>query len=237
MRVMRLRRAQALDQVAGLIVQAGRARQARGGVHRLRVAIDGIDAAGKTSLADELAALVEAGGRPVIRASLDGFHQPRAKRYRQGRDSPEGYYQDSYDYPALVEALLQPLGPGGNGRYRRAVFDFQKDIPLREPACLAPPHAVLLLDGIFLLRPELNGYWDLRIFVTVDFEAALQRALRRDLALFGSEEAVKARYLRRYWPAQRHYLDSVRPERLAEVVIRNNDLAHPGLEIRGRVGS
>jgi uridine kinase len=35
---------------------------------RIRVAIDGVDGAGKTTLADALAPLVIANGRPVIRA-------------------------------------------------------------------------------------------------------------------------------------------------------------------------
>jgi uridine kinase len=38
-----------------------------------RVAIDGVDGAGKTHLADELALLLGAAGRPTIRASVDGF--------------------------------------------------------------------------------------------------------------------------------------------------------------------
>jgi len=63
--------------------------------HPLRIALDGIDAAGKTTLADELAPRVEAQGRPVIQASLDGFHRPRVQRYRHGAHSPVSYYQDS----------------------------------------------------------------------------------------------------------------------------------------------
>ena len=69
--------------------------------HPLRVAIDGVDAAGKTTLADELAEPVRALGRPVIRASVDDFHNPRAVRYRMGDDSPEGYFQDSFDLATI----------------------------------------------------------------------------------------------------------------------------------------
>src|SRR5262245_13604907 len=96
----------------------------------VRVAIDGVDAAGKTTLADELAELLVEHGRPVIRASIDGFHRPRADRYRQGANSPEGYYADSFDYDALRSALLQPLGPQGSRRFRRAVFDYRTDTPI-----------------------------------------------------------------------------------------------------------
>jgi uridine kinase len=55
-------------------------------------------------------------GVPVIRASVDGFHHPREIRYRLGRDSPEGFYRDSYDLDALQRELLDPLSPGGSRR-------------------------------------------------------------------------------------------------------------------------
>jgi uridine kinase len=88
-----------------------------------RVAVDGIDAAGKTTLAEELGAVLREQGRVVIRASVDSFHRLRAERYRRGPTSAEGYYLDSFDYPALRDALLLPLGSSGSRRYRRAVFD------------------------------------------------------------------------------------------------------------------
>jgi uridine kinase len=44
--------------------------------HPTRVAIDGIPAAGKTTLADELAVVLRAQGREVIRATIE--HVPQA---------------------------------------------------------------------------------------------------------------------------------------------------------------
>lgn len=80
--------------------------------HPVRVAIDGVDAAGKTTLADELVASIETLGRPVIRASIDGFHNPAEIRYRRGRGSPEGYFRDSFNRAGLVEVLLAPPRAG-----------------------------------------------------------------------------------------------------------------------------
>lgn len=68
----------------------------------LRVAVDGADGAGKSTFADELWRMLRADGIRVIRASVDGFHNPEVVRYRRGRYSPEGFYYDSYDYEALV---------------------------------------------------------------------------------------------------------------------------------------
>ena len=65
------------------------------------VAVDGVDGAGKSTFADELARVLRGSARTVIRASVDSFHHPRAIRYRQGRDSPQGFFEDSYDYASL----------------------------------------------------------------------------------------------------------------------------------------
>jgi uridine kinase len=88
--------------------------------HVVRVAIDGVDAAGKTTLADEHRPLLEARGRPVVRATIDGFHWPRAERYRRGPTSPEGYYRDSFDYDALRRELLLAVGPAAAPRRGRS---------------------------------------------------------------------------------------------------------------------
>jgi uridine kinase len=119
------------------------------------VAVDGADAAGKTTLADEPALGLQACGRTVIRASIDGFHRPREERYRRGEDSPEGYYEDSFDYAKLRLVLLDPLGPGGDRAFRSAVFDFAADTPQREAVATASDDDVLVFDGVFLLRPAV----------------------------------------------------------------------------------
>lgn len=53
---------------------------------------DGVDGAGKTTFADELAAVLRAAGRTVLRASVDGFHGPQAHRHRRGRHAWEGFW-------------------------------------------------------------------------------------------------------------------------------------------------
>jgi Adenosine deaminase len=105
--------------------------------HPLRVAVDGPPAAGKTTLADELALLLRTRGREVIRASTEGFHLPRARRYRGGEFSPEANYHDAFDYDALRRVLLDPLGPDGDRRYQHAVYDVDTDTALSRPATTA----------------------------------------------------------------------------------------------------
>ncbi len=195
--------------------------------HPLRVAVHGVDAAGKTTLADELVAPMAARGRPAIRASIDGFHRARVERHRRGAESPEGYFLDSFDHDAIHANLLGPLGPGGTRRHRTAAFDHRTDRAVHRPELLAPQRAVLIFDGVFLMRPELADGWDFRIFLAVDFEITLARAIERDRALFGGASATELRYRRRYIPGQRIYLRALRPLELADVVIDNSDPSRP----------
>jgi uridine kinase len=195
--------------------------------HPVRVAIDGPDAAGKTSLADELARLMRAAGTEVIRASVDRFHRPRAQRYARGRESPEGYYRDSFNYEELLASLLVPLGPGGSRVYRAACFDLDNDEPLTPDMATAADDAVLLVDGVFLQRSELRAAWDVTVFVTADFEELVRRARQRDARMFGSPAAAESRYRTRYIPGQQLYLAEARPEDTADIVVRNDQPAVP----------
>ena len=200
------------------------------------IQLTGLPGAGKTTLADDLAEYILAAGSPVVRSSIDHFHHPRAFRYRRGADSPEGYYQDSFDLPALRRVLLDPLAPGGSRVIQTALFDFRSDSPISPEnvqvgdesiGYQAEANVILIFDGVFLLRPELEGVWDFTIFLQIDFQTILARAMQRDVSLLGSPAAVRLRYLNRYLPAQQMYLSRSRPDLRANVVIDNNNPIDP----------
>lgn len=191
----------------------------------LRVGVDGVDGAGETRFADELADALRARGRRVHRATVDAFHHPRATRYRRGRDSPEGFYLDSFDHATLRRVLLDPLAPGGSGRFRAAAFDHRADRPVDAPEQEARPGDVLLLDGIFLHRPELRDAWDSSVFLDVAFPVSVARMAQRD----GTPPDPDAPANRRYVEGQRLYLAACDPRARATVVVDNNDLASPRL--------
>jgi uridine kinase len=214
------------DRRRDLVWELARAINAVQAAGIVRVGVDGVDGAGKTTLGDELAAAVRDLGRPVIRASVDSFHNPRAIRYRQGRDSPDGFFLDSYDYALLRRVLLDPLSRGGSGRYRAVAFDYVKDLPMRTPERAAAPNAVLIFDGIFLHRPELTGYWDYSIFLRVGFDTSIPRCAQARPELSPDPRAESNR---RYVDGQRIYLRTCEPEKLATIVIDNEDLDAPSI--------
>ena len=210
----------------------GRLAEAIGSVttgHPTRVAVDGAPAAGKTTLADELAAALRARGRDVIRASIDDLLFPRAQRYPRGEYSAEGCYFDTHDYDALKRVLLDALGPGGDRRFRPAVYDHTADAVLSPPVMTAPVDAVLLFDGVFLLRPELIDRWDLRIFVSTALEKTVHRAVIRERRV-SSRTDVERRWRERYIPAQQLYFARVRPTRHADIVVHNDEPSMPAWE-------
>jgi uridine kinase len=139
----------------------------------LRVAIDGRCGSGKTTLADELASsagLREVGCK-ILRPSVDGFRHTREHRYRQGEYSARGYYEDAFDYQAIIECLLGPLSEDKFPvACRQVAHDWRTNMPQDDPAVSVGANAILLFDGVFVLRRELNPYWDLRILVDVDPE-------------------------------------------------------------------
>ncbi|MFD5825127.1 uridine kinase [Lentzea sp. NPDC060358] len=199
--------------------------------HPLRVAVDGITASGKTTMARELTSAIAGRGRPATHLSMDGFHHPRAVRHRQGRDSADGYYADAYDFASFRRLVLDPLGPGGSRLYRRRIIDLRADAPVDEPPALAPDDLVLVVDGSFLQR-ELE--WDEVVFVDTPFEVARDRGTRRDAELLGGPERAGRAFDLRYHAASRRYLDEVGPAARASVVVDNADVANPVLR---RLGS
>jgi uridine kinase len=187
-----------------------------------RVAIDGVDGAGKTRLADELAELI-GGRRPIVRASVDGFHRPRAARHARGRASPEGFYLDSYDYAVLFSVLLDPFAAAEP--VCTAVWDHVADAPVPRRWQRVDANAILLFDGLFLHRPELRDAWAASIFCRVTPAVSCARMAERD----GTPADPTDPANRRYVEGQGLYLAACDPEAHATYVIDNNDLAAPYL--------
>jgi len=136
----------------------------RGG-GRLRVAVDGLTAAGKTSFGHELAEAVSGTGRPVLRASLDDFKRPWAERHRYDRESGVGYYRNAFDYDALSRLLLEPFAAAGSGGCALCSIDPLTQVDHSTVLAPVEANAVLVVDGVFALRHELDHHWDYRIWL------------------------------------------------------------------------
>ncbi|WP_270343275.1 hypothetical protein [Bacillus mobilis] len=191
--------------------------------HPTRVGVSGITASGKTTFANELAEEIKERGVRVIRASIDDFHNPRAIRYAQGKESARGYYEDAHNYIAFKERLLKPLGPTGNLLYETISHNLITDMPVHNEPLLAQSNMVLIVDGTFLLKKDVVHLFDYKIFVDTDFEIARKRGVKRETEAFGSYEKAEKIFLNRYHAACKMYIDEHNPKICADVVFRNSD--------------
>jgi len=193
------------------------------GKGRAIVAVDGLDGAGKRVFADALAAHLGIGHRAVFRASIDDFHWPRVRRYARGRDSAEGFYRDSYDYETFKRMLTEPFRTGWIGSFNLRAFDLKRDIAFEPVWSSGPKDAILIVDGIFLNRPELRGIWNFSIWLEVDPDVAAARVAARDAQDYEHDMPNPERYT----GGQQLYLDEAKPRDHATAIIDNNDFEHP----------
>jgi uridine kinase len=195
---------------------------------RLRIAVDGLTCAGKTSFGHELAPALRDLGRPTARASMDDFKNPwrEARELGYDRVSGEGYYRNAYDFRSARDLLLAPAAPGGSGVLVLCAHDPLTGEDHRDTTITASADAVLIVDSVFAFRPEYNGFWDYRIWLEVDAGLALRRGIARDTAMEGAQQAEQV-HRDRYHAAEKIYLAEVGPKLLADLIIDNSDFARP----------
>lgn len=181
---------------------------------RTFLAVDGLDGAGQSAFADALAERLGRGGHAVFRASIDRFHRPRAERYARGEDSAEGYYSDSFDYELFRRVLSEPFRLAGSTGFVTGAFDVERDLPLELEWQTGPQDATLVVDGVFLNRPELRGLWNYSIWLESP-SATLPRRAR---------EAG----------GQKLYLAEANPRERASAIV---DYSNPDLPVRVFVDS
>ena len=189
------------------------------------VGIDGRTAAGKTTVGHELAVLLAERGRVVLRASLDDFKRPWAESHRYDRHSGEGYYRNAYDTDAIRELLLLPAR-SGDGQVTLCSIDPRTQLDHSADRTPVPEDAVLIVDGVFALRPELVDLWDLRIWIDIGADLSIERGIRRD----GVDHAAIHRG--RYAVAEQIYIAAVGPAAAADLVLDNTHWLSPVLHQR-----
>jgi uridine kinase len=215
-------RSSVLDEVASRVCAIGS--------DRLRVVVDGLTGAGKTTFADELATAIRARGRSTLRASLDDFKHPwrHAREHGYDRVTGEGYYRNPHDFASARTLLLAPAAPSGSGKVVLCAYDPLTGVDHRAVTVDAPVDSVLVVDGVFGMRPEHDDYWDVRIWLHAEPDVALARGIRRDTELEGYEEAIRL-HTTRFAVGEQLYVGEVGPAAKANIVINNSDFDDPSI--------
>jgi uridine kinase len=141
-------------------------------------------------------------------------------------------YEDSFDYERLLVELLRPLGESGSRLYRAEIYDRRTDLLVDSEQMEGSADAILLFDGVFLLRPS----WSTRGISASSSPSppkrssaarasATPRCTDHLMMLSGGSAPGNL-------PSQRHYCGTVRPAELADVVLENDDPSQPGVLVR-----
>ena len=171
--------------------------------------MDGLDGSGKSRFAASLAAALSADGRPASLLHVDDFRRPTDFRGSRPEAESALYYERYFDFAAVGDALSAWARGAADG-------------------------AVLILEGVMLLRAALPSGTPL-IVLEVSAAEARRRILARDQAKGRTPEEIAGRIDRRYFPAQARYRAACDPLGRADLVIDNEDWAHPRVVRRSDV--
>ena len=166
---------------------------------RIVLTIDGRCGAGKSTLADRLAA--QWNGR-VIRAD-DFFLRPE-QRTPERLAEPGG----NLDRERMKEEVIDHLR---DGALQYTPFDCQV-MALGEPLSL-PAAEVTIVEGAYSLHPYFGPYYDLSVFVTADQETRLARIGARKG--HNNVENFRTRWI----PMEERYLAAFGIEERADLII------------------
>lgn len=170
------------------------------------VAIDGGSGSGKTTVVHELRRHLP----DTVTVHCDDFFAAGVAISEWQRMSVPERAARCIDWRRLRSEALGPLS-----RRRRACwrpFDFSTPSRLAAETVTVEPASVVLVDGIYSGRPELDDMMTLTVLVDAPVE--LRRA-RHD-AREGGDESL---WHQTWAPAEEHYLSTVRPPTAFDLVV------------------
>jgi len=190
----------------------------------LIVGINGVDGVGKTHFTQEVAFSLISHGLPVSILHMDSFTNPFDVRH-SGPTKADNYYNRTFDFNS-VKNMLKLIRQG---------LLFNKDFvhpdpnddsrPVKHSYDIRSKNCVLLVEGVYIFRPEMVEYFDYKIYLGMPLDSMLDRGAVRDVERFG--DASTSKYEDKYIPAQRMYITEANPARAADYVIDFTDWKIP----------
>jgi uridine kinase len=169
------------------------------------VCIEGLGGAGKSTLAEALAAAL--GGEAFV-VHGDDFYGPEERDWRSW--SPREGYERYFDHRRLEREVLRPLRSGGVARFQR--YDWSSNT--LDGWIDVEPRRLVVVEGVYLLRPELRAYWDFAIYVEAPGDLRQARLRARG----ENDEGWISR-----WTAAEDYYERVdRPREAADLVVNGH---------------
>lgn len=186
------------------------------------VGITGIDASGKSRFAADLDTHLHIGGASTQLISVDDFHNPKAIRYA-GPDPVSNYLSSSFDFERLRAELLEPISRGEEVMKSLTVLELDTDDFTGNRTYQVGRSSIVIVEGVFLLRPDIRELIDLMMFLDIGREESKRRAVVRNPGL---GEGLRD-YDQKYLPAQEAFHRRNPPADHAHLIIDNEDWKLP----------
>lgn len=183
----------------------------------LIVGIDGLGGAGKSTVSEELCKLFRDENYSVTVLHIDDFIHPKSVRYNENYEEWECYYNLQWRYDYFMNDVIMPIKNNGYFCGEIELYDKDNDKYYFSKADI-PSDGIVIVEGIFLQRRELEGIFDYMIFMDVPEEVRLSRVLKRD-GYIGDEQQIRKKYENRYFPAEHRYTTQCSPVERADYVI------------------
>lgn len=190
----------------------------------LIVAVSGIDASGKSTIARRSAEELNARGIGAVVISGDEWHNPPENRF-SAENSAEHFYQNAFRFPEMFRILIHPLRRLRELQVTIGLTRLPQNNSVRQTYDFRGVR-VVILEGIFLLKREFLGNYDLTFWVDCSFQTALGRALQRNQEGLSGSEIVRD-YQTIYFAAQKIHFAKDAPRENADFVIENDAAASP----------
>lgn len=168
------------------------------------IAVSGFGGSGKTTVANEIAELLE----DAVVVSLDDFFLDRLRQ----RSADWA----SYDWQRLIDQMLRPTKERATS-ISYDVYDWGTN-RLGPKRKLDLPSYVII-EGVGLLRNGMDEYFDHTIWVDVPLELAIERGKRRDRDQYGVDH--DALWEEVWGPNDSDYFHKHLPDQTAEYLVSN----------------
>ena len=188
----------------------------------LLVGVSGIDGCGKGYLARQLQAHLALHGVIPAILNVDGWLNLPEKRF-DDKAPATNFYENAIRLEQFFSQLVLPL------RDRRSIHlvaDFVEETAsqYRKHSYDYDDVSVVLVEGIFLFKPQYRKYFDLAIWIDCSFPTALARAIDRAQEGLSPANTI-AVYDTIYFPAQRIHLTQDKPRESADLIFENDRYA------------
>ena len=179
------------------------------------IGIDGLGGAGKSTVSDRICEELREKGIHTVLLHIDDLIHTREIRYRDDIPAWQCYYDRQWRYDYFIDVI---------NRAKRSpesidveLYDKDNDSYYTRSYAIRR-NTVVIVEGIFLQRRELEGVFDYMVYIDIPEAIRLGRVLGRDTYI-GDKADIIDKYENRYFPAERRYVKEYHPGKTADIVL------------------